>query len=110
MEGGLPLTAALRRRPRQRGRAAILAQLVGEDSLPDGQQCTLEVAKIICEDFFQQNGFTDHGFMCPLAKMKVIVGLHKAAQKTAAELVCDQQVGWNTIGSHRKEGVGQDDQ
>ncbi len=46
MEAGLPLTEAALRR--QRRCAAILAQLVGKDSLPDDQQCTLEVAKIIC--------------------------------------------------------------
>eukprot|EP00971_Amphidinium_carterae_P105017 2079410-Amphidinium_carterae.1 len=32
------------------------------------QQCTLEVAKIIREDFLQQNGFTDYDFLCPLGQ------------------------------------------
>merc|ERR1712087_418713 len=67
-----------------------IVQLVGKDSLSEDQKCTLEVAKIIREDFLQQNGFTEYDFMCPLAKtigmMKVIVGFHDAAQKTKFEL------------------------
>merc|ERR1712023_36945 len=63
-----------------------IVQLVGKDSLSEDQKCTLEVAKIIREDFLQQNGFTDYDFMCPLAKtigmMKVIVTFHDTAQKT----------------------------
>merc|ERR1712025_933375 len=45
-----------------------IVQLVGKDSLSEDQKCTLEVAKIVREDFLQQNGFTDYDFMCPLAK------------------------------------------
>ena len=64
-------------------------QLVGKDSLSEDQKCTLEVAKIIREDFLQQNGFTDYDFMCPLGKtigmMRVIVGFHTPAQKAIGE-------------------------
>merc|ERR1711988_1050612 len=60
-----------------------IVQLVGKDSLSEDQKCTLEVAKIIREDFLQQNGFSEYDFMCPLAKtigmMKVIVTFHDAA-------------------------------
>jgi V-type H+-transporting ATPase subunit A len=83
-----------------------IVQLVGKDSLSEDQKCTLEVAKIIREDFLQQNGFTDYDFMCPLAKtigmMKVIVGFHEAAQKTMAEFTGEQKIGWNTINNHMK--------
>merc|ERR1711935_694870 len=78
-----------------------IVQLVGKDSLSEDQKCTLEVARIIREDFLQQNGFTDYDFMCPLAKtigmMKVIVGFHEAAQKVIAESTGDTKIGWNTI-------------
>merc|ERR1712203_1144734 len=71
-----------------------IVQLVGKDSLSEDQKCTLEVAKIIREDFLQQNGFTDYDFFCPLAKaigmMKVIVSFHEAAQKAMAEFSGDQ--------------------
>merc|ERR1712110_90083 len=86
-----------------------IVQLVGKDSLSEDQKCTLEVAKIIREDFLQQNGFTDYDFMCPLAKtigmMKVIVGFHDAAQKAIAEFTGDQKVTWNTISVAMKDLV-----
>merc|ERR1711985_34275 len=78
-----------------------IVQLVGKDSLSEDQKCTLEVARIIREDFLQQNGFTDYDFMCPLAKtigmMKVIVTFHEAAQKTMSETSGDHKIGWYTI-------------
>merc|ERR1719163_702405 len=65
-----------------------IVQLVGKDSLSEDQKVTLEVARIIREDFLQQNGFTDY-FFCPLAKtigmMKVICSFHDIAQKAIAE-------------------------
>merc|ERR1719394_2136162 len=86
-----------------------IVQLVGKDSLSEDQKCTLEVAKIIREDFLQQNGFTEYDFMCPLAKtigmMKVIVGFHEAAQKAMAEFTGDQKVGWNTINATMKDMI-----
>merc|ERR1719277_1833958 len=78
-----------------------IVQLVGKDSLSEDQKCTLEVAKIIREDFLQQNGFTEYDYMCPLAKtigmMKVIVGFHEAAQKTMSEFQGEHKIMWNTI-------------
>merc|ERR1712176_1579200 len=84
-----------------------IVQLVGKDSLSEDQKCTLEVAKIIREDFLQQNGYSAYDFMCPLAKtigmMKCIVGFHESAQKAMAEFSGDQKVGWNTINSSMKD-------
>merc|ERR1712099_177401 len=86
-----------------------IVQLVGKDSLSEDQKCTLEVAKIIREDFLQQNGFTDYDFMCPLAKMigmmKVIVGFHELAQKAIAESTGDSKIGWSTINNSMRELV-----
>merc|ERR1739845_319586 len=84
-----------------------IVQLVGKDSLSEDQKCTLEVAKIIREDFLQQNGFSDYDFMCPLAKtigmMKCIVGFHEAGQKVMAESTGENKITWNTIHSSMKE-------
>merc|ERR1712100_843884 len=78
-----------------------IVQLVGKDSLSEDQKCTLEVAKIVREDFLQQNGFTEYDFMCPLAKtigmMRCIVQFHELAQKTIAESTGDRKIGWGTI-------------
>merc|ERR1711990_1131142 len=86
-----------------------IVQLVGKDSLSEDQKCTLEVAKIIREDFLQQNGFTDYDFMCPLAKtigmMKVIVGFHESAQKVMAESSGDSKITWNQIAASMRDLV-----
>merc|ERR1712003_388636 len=84
-----------------------IVQLVGKDSLSEDQKCTLEVAKIIREDFLQQDGFSDYDFFCPLAKtigmMKVIVSFHEAAQKTMSEFTGDQKINWSTISVAMKD-------
>merc|ERR1711866_39585 len=86
-----------------------IVQLVGKDSLSEDQKCTLEVAKIIREDFLQQNGFTDYDFKCPLAKtigmMRCIVTYHDMAQKAIAEFSGDQKIGWNTIAAAMRDMV-----
>merc|ERR1719335_1500234 len=84
-----------------------IVQLVGKDSLSEDQKCTLEVAKIVREDFLQQNGFTDYDFMCPLAKtigmMKCIVTFHEIAQKVITESTGDRKIGWYTIYTSMRE-------
>merc|ERR1711871_1522058 len=86
-----------------------IVQLVGKDSLSEDQKCTLEVAKIIREDFLQQNGFSEYDFFCPLAKtigmMKVIVTFHQLAQKAIGETSGEAKVGWNTIYNSMKDIV-----
>merc|ERR1711939_367727 len=78
-----------------------IVQLVGKDSLSEDQKVTLEVARIIREDFLQQNGFSDYDFFCPLSKtigmMKVIVGFHDCAQKAMAESSGESKITWNYI-------------
>merc|ERR1711967_89672 len=78
-----------------------IVQLVGKDSLSEDQKCTLEIAKIIREDFLQQNGFSDYDFRCPLAKtigmMRNIVGFHELAQKAISESTGEQKITWGTI-------------
>jgi len=84
-----------------------IVQLVGKDSLSEDQKCTLEVAKIVREDFLQQNGFSDYDFMCPLAKtigmMKVIVTFHESAQKAISESRGDRKIGWYTIYASQRD-------
>jgi V-type H+-transporting ATPase subunit A len=78
-----------------------IVQLVGKDSLSEDQKCTLEVAKIIREDFLQQNGYSPHDFLCPLAKtigmMKVIVHYHDSAQRVIADSSGDKKITWAMV-------------
>merc|ERR1711934_692454 len=84
-----------------------IVQLVGKDSLSEDQKCTLEVSKIIREDFLQQNGFTDYDFKCPIIKtigmMRVIANFHEGAQKVIAESTGDNKVTWNMVNSSMRE-------
>src|SRR5207245_560137 len=45
-----------------------IVQLVGKDSLGEEQKLKLEIARIIREDFLNQNSFTNFDFTCPLVK------------------------------------------
>merc|ERR1711866_38080 len=78
-----------------------IVQLVGKDSLSEDQKCTLEIAKIIREDFLQQNGYSEYDFFCPLAKkigmMRCMMSFHELAQKAIAESSGEVKVGWGTI-------------
>merc|ERR1711908_169495 len=83
-----------------------IVQLVGKDSLSEDQKCTLDIAKIIREDFLQQNGFSEYDFRCPLAKtigmMRNIVSFHECGQKAIAESSGENKVGWNIICTNLK--------
>ena len=50
-----------------------IVQLVGSDALPDKEQLTLEVARMIREFFLQQNAFHDVDTFCDLKKTRRIM-------------------------------------
>lgn len=52
-----------------------IVQLVGSDSLPENQQVTLEVARLIREELLQQNAFHEVDRFCPLTKANDLIDL-----------------------------------
>lgn len=52
-----------------------IVQLVGKDSLSAGDQLTLEVAKMIREDFLQQNAFVDIDSFSEYKRQDLMLGL-----------------------------------
>merc|ERR1712185_194915 len=84
-----------------------IVQLVGKDSLSEDQKCTIEVARIIREDFLQQNGFSEYDFMCPLAKtigmMSVIGFFYDSSMKVITESTGEYKVTWAVIYSNMRE-------
>lgn len=66
-----------------------IVQLVGKDSLGEDQKATLEVAKLIKEEFLQQNAFSEHDYNCPLPKtigmMKCIITYYQSCKKVLLE-------------------------
>ncbi len=79
-----------------------IVQLVGKDSLSEDQKTVLEIAKIIREDFLQQNAFSDYDYNCPLYKtlgmMKAIVKFFENAKRAINESVrSDKKISWAVI-------------
>ena len=66
-----------------------IVQLVGKDSLGEDQKATLEVAKLIKEEFLQQNAFTEYDYNCPLPKtvgmLKCIITYYENCKKVLLE-------------------------
>ena len=78
-----------------------IVQLVGKESLSEDQKVIMEVAKIIREDFLQQNAFTDYDFTCPLVKsigmLRTIITFYNNCQRVIADSPQDQKVTWAQI-------------
>jgi len=52
-----------------------IVQIIGPDALPERERLTLEVARMIREDFLQQNAFHEIDSYCPLEKQLAIIEL-----------------------------------
>ena len=73
-----------------------IVQLVGSDALPDRQQITLQVARLIREVLLQQNAFHDIDTYCELKKtyriMKTIIGFSRLANAALDSGMRTQQI------------------
>jgi V-type H+-transporting ATPase subunit A len=79
-----------------------IVQLVGKGSLAEADKITLEVAKLIKDDFLQQNGYSSYDRFCPFYKtvgmMKNIIAFYDlsrhAVESTAQS---DNKITWAII-------------
>ncbi len=80
---------------------AEIVQLVGKDSLSEDQKVILEVARIIREDFLQQNAFSTYDFTCPLHKsvgmLRCIITFYECAQRAISDSPADAKITWYQI-------------
>jgi len=78
-----------------------IVQLVGKDSLAESDKIILEVAKIVRDDFLQQNGFSEYDRTCPFYKtiwmLRNIILFYNLAQRAVAESHSDNKITLNTI-------------
>jgi len=78
-----------------------IVQLVGKDSLGESDKITLEVAKIIKDDFLQQNGYSTYDRYCPFYKsvwmLRNLVNFFILAQKAVEGGDDSKKVTWQTI-------------
>eukprot|EP00051_Salpingoeca_urceolata_P026909 m.479232 g.479232 ORF g.479232 m.479232 type:complete len:608 (-) comp21376_c0_seq1:35-1858(-) len=62
-----------------------IVQLVGKGSLAETDKITLEVAKLIKDDFLQQNGYSTHDRYCPFYKtvlmLQNMIGFYDLARR-----------------------------
>ncbi|CAJ0948059.1 unnamed protein product, partial [Mesorhabditis belari] len=82
-----------------------IVQLVGKASLAESDKITLEVAKIIKDDFLQQNGYTPYDRFCPFYKtvgmLKNMISFYDLARhsvETTAQ--SENKVTWAIIRDH----------
>ena len=77
-----------------------IVQLVGKDSLGEDQKVALEVARLLREDYLQQNGFSPYDYTCPLVKcagmIKNFVRFYELATKAVRAKV-ETPVTWGKI-------------
>jgi len=91
-----------------------IVQLVGKDSLGEDQKVSLEIARLLREDYLQQNGFSVYDYTCPLPKcqgmLKNFVRFYELANK-AVKAKVEPAITWAKISkSLRAEYVGLTDQ
>jgi V-type H+-transporting ATPase subunit A len=84
-----------------------IVQLVGKDSLAEGDKVTLEIAKIVKDDFLQQNGYSAWDKYCPFYKtvgmLRNMMFFHDEAQKAIESSDADRKITWNTIKSQMND-------
>jgi len=84
-----------------------IVQLVGRDSLAESDKITLEVARLIRDDFLQQNGFTRYDKYCPFYKtvgmMRNFMAYYTLAQQSLEHQQGDVKMSWNTIKNHTND-------
>jgi len=78
-----------------------IVQLVGKDSLAESDKLILEVAKIIKDDYLQQNGFSEYDRVCPFYKsvwmMKNITDFYTLAAKAIENSTAENKVTVNRL-------------
>merc|ERR1712042_408893 len=81
---------------------AEIVQLVGKGSLAETDKITLEVAKLLKDDFLQQNGYTPYDRYCPFYKtvgmLKNIVAFYDMARHAVESTAqSDNKIAWAII-------------
>ncbi|KAF8906032.1 ATP synthase alpha/beta family, nucleotide-binding domain-containing protein [Gymnopilus junonius] len=68
---------------------AEIVQLVGKSALGENDKITLEVARMLKDDFLQQNGMSEYDRFCPFYKtsgmLRNFVGFHDAAIRAVTQ-------------------------
>lgn len=79
-----------------------IVQLVGKASLAEVDKITLEVAKLIKEDYLQQNGYSSYDRFCPFYKtagmLKNMIAFYDMARHAVESTSqSETRITWNII-------------
>jgi len=84
-----------------------IVQLVGKDSLNESDKITLEIAKLLRDDFLQQNGYSSYDKFCPFYKtiwmLRCFVTYYDHAQQALAQAPPDHKITWAHIKQHSND-------
>jgi len=78
-----------------------IVQLVGRDSLGESDKITLDIAKLIKEEFLQQNGYSDYDKFCPFYKtiwmMRNFILYYDLSQQSLEQAPSEMKLTWTQI-------------
>jgi len=82
-----------------------IVQLVGKNALAETDKITLEVAKLLKDDYLQQNGYTTYDRYCPFYKsvlmLNNLIGFYDAARHAVESTAqSENKITWATIKDH----------
>merc|ERR1719215_685325 len=82
-----------------------IVQLVGKNALAETDKITLEVAKLLKDDFLQQNGYTSYDRYCPFYKsvhmLNNLIGFYDAARHAVESTAqSENKITWSIIKDH----------
>ncbi len=90
-----------------------VVQLIGNDSLSEDQKLTLDVAKIIKDEFLCQNAFSSYDYMCPLKKtvgmMKCISSYYNCAYKVLKDTTVEQKRSYAVVRDKLRDVISRND-
>jgi V-type H+-transporting ATPase subunit A len=82
-----------------------IVQLVGNESLSEDQKTTLEIARLLREDYLNQNAFSEFDYTCPMVKtcgmLRNMVKFYEFSLK--AIRTADRKMTWRRIRDHLKK-------
>lgn len=82
-----------------------IVQLVGKNALAETDKITLEVAKMIKDDFLQQNGYSSYDRYCPFYKsvgmLQNMIGFYDSARRAVESTAqSENKITWSIIKDH----------
>ncbi|KAH7341110.1 V-type ATPase [Rhizoctonia solani] len=76
---------------------AEIVQLVGKSALGEGDKVTLEVARMLKDDFLQQNGMSEYDRYCPFYKTSLMLKNFVAFHDSAVAAVTKGELTFNKV-------------